>query len=140
MQQIYADCKIPYFQVHVSVKHDEMSDEYCQHREVVAEMLQYIHTGASPNLKEMSQELLVAADRYQLEQLKTSCQEILISSLDAKNCISFLILSDKYNAIRLKQAAIEFATENLSEISSSCDWKKELADFPSLLTDIFFLP
>merc|ERR1719300_991344 len=42
--------------------------------EVVAEMLQYIHTGASPHLKEMSQELLVAADRSQLEQLKTSCQ------------------------------------------------------------------
>ena len=38
--------------------------------------------------------------------------------------------------MRLKQAAIEFATENLSEISSSCDWKKELADFPSLLTDM----
>ena len=62
MQQIYANCKIPSFQVHVSVKHDEKSDEYCQHREVVAEMLQYIHTGVSPNLKEMSQELLVAAD------------------------------------------------------------------------------
>ena len=84
----------------------------------------------------MSQELLVAADRYQLEQLKTSCQEILISSLDAKNCISFLILSDKYNAMRLKKAAIKFATENLSSISSTCDWKKELADFPSLLSDI----
>jgi len=104
--------------------------------EVVADMLQYIHTGISPNLKEMSQELLVAADRYQLEQLKTSCQEILISSLDAKNCISFLILSDTYNSLGLKEAAIEFATENLSEISSSCDWKNELADFPYLLTEI----
>jgi len=81
----------------------------------------------------MPQELLVAAGRYQLEQLKTCCQEILISSLDAKNCISFLILSD---ALRLKKAAIEFATENLSTISSSCDWKNELADFPYLLTDI----
>ena len=38
--------------------------------------------------------------------------------------------------MRLKKAAIKFTTENLSSISSSCDRKKESADFPSLLTDI----
>ena len=37
--------------------------------------------------------------------------------------------------MRLKTAAIEFVTEKFSSISSSGDWKKELADFPSLLTD-----
>merc|ERR1719342_503603 len=76
------------------------------------------------------------SDRYQLVELKTSCEEILIASLDAKNCIDILLVSDLHNAPGLKTAAFNFAAENMKSISSSCDWKKELASVPSLLTDM----
>ena len=79
---------------------------------------------------------MAAADRYQLVELKTSCEEILIASLDAKNCIDILLVSDLHNAPGLKTAALNFAAENMKSISSSCDWKKELASVPSLLTDM----
>jgi len=104
--------------------------------EIVAEMLQYIHTGTASNIRKYSQELLAAADRYQLEQLKSSCQEILIASLAVENCISILLLSDKHNALELRKAALNYAAENMSSISSSCDWKKELAGVQSLMTDM----
>ena len=104
--------------------------------EVLAEMLQYIHTGLIPNVRNFPQDLLVAADRYQLERLKSSCQEILIDSLDVENCISFLTLSDIYNALNLRRAALKYVTKNMTSISSSCDWRKELSGFPSLMADM----
>jgi len=104
--------------------------------EVVAEMVKYIHTGRSPDIEKMPRELLAAADRYQLEQLKISCQEVLITSLNVENCISILILSNIHNALKLRKGALKFTTENMKAISSSCDWKKELAAFPSLMADM----
>merc|ERR1712098_471558 len=103
---------------------------------VVDEMLQYIHTGVSLNIDKYPQELLAAADRYQLDQLKNNCQQILIASLDVENCVSIFILSDMYNALKLRRAAVKYATENMTSISNTCDWKKELARFPSLMTDM----
>jgi len=104
--------------------------------EVVDGMLQYIHTGVTKHLNKLPRELLAAADRYQLEYLKSSCQAFLINSLDVENCISLLILSEMYNAALLRKSALQFAVENMMSISSSCDWKKELTGFPSLLTDL----
>ena len=103
--------------------------------EVVAKMLQYIHTGIFFNVRN-PQDLLVAADRYQLDRLKSNCEEVLIDSLDVENCISILILSDMYNALNLRRTALKYVTENMTSISSSCDWRKELSGFPSLMADM----
>lgn len=42
--------------------------------EVVHDMLVYIYTGNTNNLNRIAGELLGAADKYQLEQLKTICE------------------------------------------------------------------
>ena len=65
---------------------------------VVAEMLHYIHTGIAPNIKEETPLLLVAADRYELDDLKTSCEEELIATLNSKNMFQLLILSEMHSA------------------------------------------
>ena len=52
---------------------------------VFKEMLLYIQTGEAPNINNIAKELLVAADFYQLDQLKISCQEVLSETLEAKN-------------------------------------------------------
>jgi len=104
--------------------------------EVVEGMLQYIHTGVTEHFYKLPRELLAAADRYQLKYLKSSCEATLVDSLDVENCISLLILSEMYNASHLRKAALQFAVENIKSISNSLDWKKELAAFPSLMTDL----
>jgi len=78
--------------------------------------------------------VLSAADRYQLDDLKTCCEEELIATLNSKNMIQLLILSEMHSAEKLKKAALKFVSENLR--SSSEDWKKELVGYPSLLTEI----
>ena len=101
---------------------------------VVAEMLHYIHTGKAPKIDDYAQELLAAADRYQLDDLKRTCEENLISTLTVENMFDILILSYLVSADKLRKDVIKYVTENLS--SSSVDWKKELAGYPSLWPDI----
>merc|ERR1719342_1928525 len=90
---------------------------------VLEAMLDYIHTGNAPNIKDLAKDLLAAADFYQLDQLKTSCQELLSETLDAENALKMLILSDVYSAPKLKKNAVAFVTKSLS--SNSVNWKKK---------------
>jgi len=106
---------------------------------VFEEMLLYIQTGEAPNINNIAKELLVAADFYQLDQLKISCQEVLSETLEAKNSIEILILSDMHSAPKLKKDALKFISENMNSVSLSCDWKKELACYPSLQSEIISL-
>merc|ERR1719348_1729882 len=76
---------------------------------VLEEMMLYIHTGDAPNVKQ----LLAVADFYQLNQLKDCCQEVLSETLDAKNSIGILILSDMHSAMKLKKDALKFVSENM---------------------------
>jgi len=101
---------------------------------VLKELLDYIHKGDAPKMEDYAKELLVAADFYQLDQLKISCQELLSETLNAENSIEILILSDVHSAPKLREAAIKFVTEYLS--SSSINWKEKLADHPSIWSEI----
>ena len=63
-------------------------------------MLLYVYTGNTPNLNRVAGELLAAADKYQLEQLKNICEERLCNSLEIGNSVSHLVLGDMYQVIR----------------------------------------
>ena len=65
-----------------------------------------------------------------------SNQEVLIESLDVKNSIERLIISDMYSAQKLRKDAMKFVCKNMKLISSTCDWKKDLAGYPSLMAEI----
>jgi len=103
---------------------------------ILEEMLRYIHTGETTNIRHTAKKLLAAADFYQLDQLKTSCQEILSETLDAENSIELLILGDLYSASKLRKNALKFVSENMTTVFSSCDWKEMLAGYPHLQSEI----
>merc|ERR1711915_1164935 len=89
--------------------------------------LQYIYTGCSLNLEKHAEDLMAAAGKYHLDQLKGSCEDILISKLDIKNCIQILLLGEIHQGSRLKSTAVEFFTKNMRKFESlegstnSCD-------------------
>jgi len=121
-----------------NMKESETNEVHIEDLEphVVKEMLKYIHTGSENAAKDHPQKLLAAADRYQLDDLRSSCEEKLRATLNAKNSIEILILSDLYTAPKLKEDVLKFISKNMKFISTSCDWKKELAIHPSLQSEI----
>ena len=105
-------------------------------QEVVSELLQYIYSGTiSLNFEKYGKELLAAAEKYQVDQLKGGCENELISKLDAENCIEMLLLGDRYKAMNLKKSAFEFFKKN-EEKFDTYDWDLVYEDNPKLVFDV----
>lgn len=76
--------------------------------EVLNEMLKFIYSGKAPQLEKMADDLLAAADKYDLERLKVMCEEALCSNLAVDTAADVLILADMHSAQQLKAHAIDF--------------------------------
>jgi speckle-type POZ protein len=78
--------------------------------DVFQEVLRYMYTGSpqSTAMDVMAPELLVAADKYLLDQLKFRCETHLIRQMSAKNCLDLLTLTTHHPAEHLKKFAIDY--------------------------------
>jgi len=99
--------------------------------EVMAELIEFIYTGKSSNLDKYAMDLLIAADKFQMDSLKELCEKKLLTTLGIKNCFSLLIMGDKYSP-NIKKYALKFAIENRKSIK----FEDCLAEHPSLMTEI----
>ncbi|XP_065199982.1 speckle-type POZ protein B-like [Planococcus citri] len=102
---------------------------------VFREMLRYIYTGNLSKLEEMAVDLLPAAEKYNLQELKTMCEHQLVNRLSAKNAVDCLLLADMYGAGFLKKKALRFIRVNLEAIKKTENWLKIMHS--DLLRDVF---
>ncbi|KAL7303413.1 hypothetical protein TKK_0004597 [Trichogramma kaykai] len=77
--------------------------------EVAVEMLRYIYTGGvESGLISLTMELLLAADKYQLEHLKNKCERTLGSNLSTGNAVLIHEIAVRCNMDCLKQKAADY--------------------------------
>ena len=94
----------------------------------VEHMLQYMYSGnVSEDISDM-EDLLVAADRYQMDKLKSICEKKLIDQLDVNNVIKNIVFADKLNANKLKKSAMTYLGRKKVEVMKIPDWSKPLKD------------
>ena len=107
---------------------------------VVSEMLNFIYTGIRITnedvLKEKAAELLGAANRYQLELLKSICEDKLYSSLNISNSINYLIFGDMYKASKLRRIALRMVTSNMATLIGTKEYKDLVKNNPVLVLEI----
>ena len=107
---------------------------------VVSEMLNFIYTGIRITnedvLKEKAAELLGAANRYQLELLKSICEDKLCSSLNISNSIDYLIFGDMYKASKLRRIALRMVTSNMATLIGTKEYKDLVKNHPVLVLEI----
>ncbi|CAL4916699.1 unnamed protein product [Urochloa decumbens] len=100
-------------------------------------LLHYMYTDSLPKTKKrkrrmsLSQHLLVASDRYNLERLKLICEKKLCRCIDVGTVASILALAEQHHCHGLKKACLSFlccsgnlnavmATEGFDHLSTSC--------------------
>ena len=102
-------------------------------KEVFNNVLRFIYTDkVVKGDVESNKKLLSAADKYNLVELKSICEEFLISQLSAETVSEVLILSDTHSAENLKTYAIDFIQRNESKVMKTKGWKNVI-DRPDLL-------
>ncbi|XP_051173127.1 speckle-type POZ protein homolog [Leptopilina boulardi] len=78
------------------------------------EMLRFIYTGNVKDLKNYSFEILEAADKYQIEELKEMCEKVFCD-ITIREAPSILLLADRHNAKNLRAKALKFIRQNIKE-------------------------
>lgn len=65
--------------------------------EVMEELLRFIYVGKVNNIQKLACDLLGAANKYELQGLKTECEEVIITGLSVDNVGGIVYLVDKYD-------------------------------------------
>jgi speckle-type POZ protein len=111
-------------------------------------LLHFIYTDALPSLDdldgeeygEMVKHLLVAADRYAMERMKTTCEGILCKIIHAGTVATMLALADQHHCDRLKDACVEFLsssnTNAMDVVVASQGYVHLKRSCPDVLVDI----
>ena len=81
---------------------------------VVKNGIEYIYCRNEDKLKnfEALNDVLLFADKYNIEMLHNAVQRIMIQNLSSTNALKYLVCAEKANGNSLKEAALEFINEN----------------------------
>uniref|UniRef100_A0A0D9YR21 BTB domain-containing protein n=1 Tax=Oryza glumipatula TaxID=40148 RepID=A0A0D9YR21_9ORYZ len=88
---------------------------------VFRSFLHFVYTDLLPDTLQgvvMAQQLLVAADRYNVERLKLICEEKLSEHIDSNMVATNLALAEQHRCHQLKEACFKFLIDSPSNIES----------------------
>uniref|UniRef100_A0A8R1TM96 BTB domain-containing protein n=2 Tax=Onchocerca TaxID=6281 RepID=A0A8R1TM96_ONCVO len=102
--------------------------------EAVRCMLRYMYTGEMEVDSEIAN-VLILAERYQIDDLKLICERELCTQIDKNNIGEMLYLADLYNCKILRRAVVDLLRTNPSVFSSNA-WRLLKETNPHLVTEI----
>lgn len=101
---------------------------------VMFEVLRFIYCGKF-NDNQNAADLLIAANKYELEELGYICEQKLIDNLSLDNVGETLILADRYKIDTLKKSVLQFIALHLKEINFE-KFKGDVEAYSPLLADM----
>ena len=106
-------------------------------------MLHFIYTDALPFIEKgdvflITQHLLVAADRYDLERLKLICEVKLCKCIDTSTVAATLVLAERHGCQGLKKACFELLKSpvHLKTVMATEGFDHLLTTCPSLIKEL----
>ena len=105
--------------------------------EVMSDLLSYMYTGSAPNMESLTKELLVAADKYGMDNLAFICMKQLESNLSSETVADIILIADRIVLGKpLKDVCINFVRNEYSSVSSSESWKLLENSSPELAVEV----
>ncbi|EDV20616.1 uncharacterized protein TRIADDRAFT_50945 [Trichoplax adhaerens] len=106
--------------------------------DVFEEMIKFIYTGEEPErIDDLAAEILAAADKYDLQRLKSLCENSISNNLTVENAAKVLIIADMHNSEVLRQNVLEFINSHALEIVETEGYQHLLKSYSHLITDAF---
>jgi len=102
-------------------------------------VLKYLYCGEAPEYcGEDTMDLIAAADKYGLDDLKKTSESLLCSQLDKENVIEAILLADRHGCPELFQQATGVLKMHAEDLKKEARWNKFLTN-PELLLKLFGL-
>ena len=100
-------------------------------------LLRFIYTGQC-KVGLLAEEILVAANKYDIRDLKEICARKLRKNLTVENAARLLVLSDLHQVNDLKDGAIRFINENAAAVTKTPSWSDLFNTHPNLIHELSF--
>ena len=94
-------------------------------------LLKYIYTDIIDPENEHTEELFVAADKYDIQGLRNRCELILAERINEENCAELFLLSYLHGGKQLKEKCMEMIAKNYKSVKLTEKWI-EIQSNPSL--------
>ncbi|GMN55295.1 hypothetical protein TIFTF001_024410 [Ficus carica] len=105
--------------------------------EALFAFVNFLYTAEACLDEDMACELLVLAEKYQVQHLKTFCENFLIPRLDWDNSITSYAFAQQHNAKRLIEAALSVITNNMNKLTEREEYLELKAKDPRLVVEIY---
>lgn len=101
----------------------------------IENVLNFIYTAKLELTLSNIQEVLSAANYFQLSTVIDACLNFLEGELDTENCIDMLIISENYSLTPLREKVLRFICSHISEIAKSDEfWRLQENQIEQLLS------
>ena len=105
--------------------------------DTVYNMIVYIYSGEVTEIEDKAINLLPAADKYDLKDLKTMCESVLCDTVTHDNVLDILVLANIHGANTLRDMALKFIVNNGKAIVCQEGWRDKLKAYPEIMADMF---
>lgn len=105
--------------------------------EVLEELFRFIYSGKiSDNAMNMICEILTAAEKYCVDDLKDLCTDMMSNCLSESNALAFLNSAIINNAEKLESSIINYVSSNLDDFVFSEEFNRLGCQYPTVLIKI----
>jgi len=129
----------PVFRAMFSHETEEINENPVQIKDIWFEtmnkLLHFLYTGTISD-DMVNEELLMAADKYQISRLKAICENVITKSLDATNALNTVIATQLYGSEAFKNVCITVLAkhwENIDKVEKT----SATENYPDLMVSIF---
>ena len=140
----FLDKSSPFFKAMFQAGGKENKVGQCEMSDISTEtldiLLRFMYHNCTEKLKESARTVIVAADKYQMADLKKSCEDTLVAELSNETATDLLLLADKVSASALKDTVLRYIAVNFKTMESSAEVDKlshAVAGDHNLLREIF---
>ncbi|KAG5670692.1 hypothetical protein PVAND_000939 [Polypedilum vanderplanki] len=91
--------------------------------EVIVEMCRFLYYDEIPKIDSLALPLLIAADKYMINDLANKCEKFLMLNITIGNFHEVLVTADQLNKNKLREATIDYIIANRKSIFPSVTWK-----------------
>lgn len=84
------------------------------------------------SFREFAEEILQAADKYQINRLKLQCELCIAKKIKVDNVCRCLKMADRYSALILRSRALAYFQEHRTEVLESESWDVMESEEPFL--------
>lgn len=103
---------------------------------VLQQLVLFMYRERAPEFYTVGKQLLVAADKYCMPDLKEQCEQQLVRDLSLKNVVANSLLAVRHSCPNLKKTVGQFLRANITRVMETAGWEKAVTDNPEEFLEV----